>query len=241
MAGSKRWPIANTSFSWLRSASSAEAMSGYCSLHATSRAVEQRRAMDLAQRRGERGLLVELARTSPASPAPARSPCGGARRASPSAGALACSCASSRGIFRRQRVGDGGDELRRLHQRPLQAAQRRLQLGRVLVAVELAAEIALAGQPRRQAADRRCRPGRSGRAGRRGELLARRPCVGSSHLSQLLELVDEARDDAQALVPEAGIGGVEAERRQQLLVPLACRRPSACRDTSPAKPGWPDW
>src|SRR5262245_44705187 len=38
--------------------------------------------------------------------------------------------------------------------------------------------------------------------------------------SELLQLIDEARDDAEALVPEGGIGGVEAERRQKLLVPL---------------------
>src|SRR5262249_47384448 len=35
-----------------------------------------------------------------------------------------------------------------------------------------------------------------------------------------LELIDEAADHAEALVPEGGVGGVEAERRQQLLVAL---------------------
>ena len=41
---------------------------------------------------------------------------------------------------------------------------------------------------------------------------------------ELLQLVDEARDDAQPLVPERRIGGIEAERRQQLLVALHAAR-----------------
>src|SRR5581483_1629460 len=53
----------------------------------------------------------------------------------------------------------GGQQLRRLHQRPLQPAQRRLQFGGVLVAVECEAEIALAGQARRETADRGADPG----------------------------------------------------------------------------------
>src|SRR5712671_2418789 len=36
--------------------------------------------------------------------------------------------------------------------------------------------------------------------------------------SRRLELVDEALDDAEAASPEGGIGGVEAEGRQQLAV-----------------------
>ena len=63
------------------------------------------------------------------------------------------------GIFRRQRVGDGGEQLGRLHQRALQPAQRRLQLGRMLVAVEAPAEIALARELGRQPADRGADPG----------------------------------------------------------------------------------
>src|SRR5580704_1707746 len=41
---------------------------------------------------------------------------------------------------------------------------------------------------------------------------------------KLLEFIDEARDDAQSLVPEGGIRGVKAERRQKLLVALHAAR-----------------
>ena len=121
-------------------------------------AVEQRRAMDLAQRRRERGLLVELAelrlpvrpqlrRHAPAHEGPAHG-----RR-------IGLQLRKLLGILRRQGIGDGGDELGSLHQRPFQAAQRRLELRRVLVAVESPAEIALAGQLHRQPADRAADPG----------------------------------------------------------------------------------
>ena len=97
IAGSKRWPIANTTLSWSRSASSAEAMSGYCSLQPpTSRPSRQDGVMDLAERGGERGLLVEALRTSPASPGPSSVAMRRFTKAQPIAGALACSCASSR-------------------------------------------------------------------------------------------------------------------------------------------------
>src|ERR1700739_3781476 len=39
-------------------------------------------------------------------------------------------------------------------------------------------------------------------------------------LAQRLELVDKAGDHRQALVPEGRVGGVEPERREQLLMPL---------------------
>src|SRR5487761_1808054 len=38
--------------------------------------------------------------------------------------------------------------------------------------------------------------------------------------AHFLQLVDEARDNAEALLPEFRVRGVETERRQQLLVPL---------------------
>src|SRR5690349_3948015 len=58
-------------------------------------------------------------------------------------------------VFLGERVGDRREELRHLHQRPLDAAQRRLELGRMPAAVERQAEIALAREARRKAADRR--------------------------------------------------------------------------------------
>src|SRR5690606_676806 len=42
----------------------------------------------------------------------------------------------------------------------------------------------------------------------------------SSHLVHLLQLVDHAFDDREALGPEAGIGRIETKRRQQLRVML---------------------
>jgi hypothetical protein len=53
-----------------------------------------------------------------------------------------------------QRVGDGGHDLGHLHEGPLEAAERGLQLRRVLGAVDLEAEIALPGDARRQPANR---------------------------------------------------------------------------------------
>ena len=59
-----------------------------------------------------------------------------------------------RGVFRRQGVGHGGEELRHLHQRPLDAAERGAQLRRVAGPVELEAEIARPGKAHGEPADR---------------------------------------------------------------------------------------
>ena len=59
-----------------------------------------------------------------------------------------------RGVFRRQGVGHGGEELRHLHQRPLDAAERGAQLRRVAGPVELEAEIARPGKANGEPADR---------------------------------------------------------------------------------------
>ena len=58
------------------------------------------------------------------------------------------------GVFRRQRVGDGGEELRHLHQRALQPAEDRPQILRVRRAVGLDAEHPRPGHAGRDAADR---------------------------------------------------------------------------------------
>ena len=55
-------------------------------------------------------------------------------------------------VFRRQRLGDGGKQLRHLHDRAFEAAERRGQFGRVLGAVEIEAEKARAGHARGNAA-----------------------------------------------------------------------------------------
>ncbi len=61
-------------------------------------------------------------------------------------------------VFLRQSVGDGGQDLRHLHQRPFQPAKRVPQFLRVLAAFEFETEIALTGEPRRQPAHRRGNP-----------------------------------------------------------------------------------
>ena len=57
-------------------------------------------------------------------------------------------------VFRRQDVRDGRHQLRDLHQRPLEAAERALEVLGVPLPVHPDAEIALAREPRRDAADR---------------------------------------------------------------------------------------
>ncbi len=56
------------------------------------------------------------------------------------------------GVFRRQRIGDGGHELGHLHDRPFEAAERRRELDGVLAAVEREAEQSRAREARRDAA-----------------------------------------------------------------------------------------
>ena len=57
------------------------------------------------------------------------------------------------GVFGRQSLGDGGHQLRHLHDRPLQAAERRRQRRRVLGVVAVDAEQPLAGDARGHRAD----------------------------------------------------------------------------------------
>ena len=76
----------------------------------------------------------------------------------PIAGALACNVHQFADIFVGQRVGDRGEQLRDLHQRPLDAAQRRLEVGRVPLAVDRHAQIALGPEPRPEPRHRRPDP-----------------------------------------------------------------------------------
>ena len=54
------------------------------------------------------------------------------------------------GVLPRQSIGNGSKDLRGLHQRPLQAAERGLQLNRMTAAVDLAPKDARARELRRQ-------------------------------------------------------------------------------------------
>jgi hypothetical protein len=57
------------------------------------------------------------------------------------------------GVFGRQGLGDGGEKLRRLHDRALQPAERGRKLGCILAAIEIDTEKPRARDPRGNAAD----------------------------------------------------------------------------------------
>ena len=147
-------------------------------------AVGQGRAMDLAQGGGERGLLVELRELRlPVGPELGRH---AAAHEGPAHGrGVGLQLRQLARIFRRQRVGDGGDELRRLHQRPLEAAQRRPEVRRMLVAVEAPAEVALPRQLDRQAAHRAADPGVAAEPAAEGIAFVLMPGSFSFHRSSL--------------------------------------------------------
>ena len=83
-------------------------------------------------------------------------------------------------VFRRQRLGDGGEKLRHLHDRAFQPAERGGEFRRVLGAVEFDAEETRAGKPRGDAADIGADAGVAGGAG--GETIffgvGHEPCGG---------------------------------------------------------------
>src|SRR5439155_4798530 len=56
-------------------------------------------------------------------------------------------------VLRRQRLRDGGEKLRHLHDRAFQAAERGRKLSRVLRPIEIEPKETRAGEPRRDAAD----------------------------------------------------------------------------------------
>ncbi len=97
------------------------------------------RPMHLAERGGGRGLVLELGELG----LPLRPQL--RRHAPPHEGpahgrGLALQLAKLRGVFRRQRLGDGGEQLRHLHDRPLEAAERRGQRRGILVPLRIEPE-----------------------------------------------------------------------------------------------------
>ena len=120
-------------------------------------AFRQFRVMHLPQRRGKRGFLVEA--HEPRGPVRAQLCRHAPFHERPAHGwRVGLKLGQFVRILGRQRIGNGGEKLRRLHQRPLEAAQRAAQFGGMLAAVEVPAEIALTGETRRQAADRGADP-----------------------------------------------------------------------------------
>ena len=117
------------------------------------RAVERPRPMHLAERGGARRGLFEAA--EPALPVGAEFAGHAAPDERPAhRRRIRLQLHQLLDIFLGQRVGDRGQQLRHLHQRPLDPAERRLQIGGMAPAVDGDAQIALAGEPRRQPAHR---------------------------------------------------------------------------------------
>ena len=80
-------------------------------------------------------------------------------------GRLALQLGELGGVFGRQRIRDGGDELRHFHDRALEAAERGRKLDGALAAVEIHAEEARAGETRRHPAHIGADPRIAGGAG----------------------------------------------------------------------------
>ena len=172
-AGFMRACSANTILSWVRSASTADCMSGYCSLAASARPSWPNARCTWPSDAEAAGcgskLLKRCAQSGPSSAIMRRR-----TNAGPIGGACDCSCDSSCGVLGRQRLGDGGQQLRHLHDRPLEAAERRGQRRGVLAVVGVRPKCA-GPQPGPPPRRRWCRPARSApRAPRAGSVL--RPC-----------------------------------------------------------------
>ncbi len=129
-------------------------------------AVERDGAMHLSQRRCARRLALEaLEPALPIRPEFARHAAAHERPAHRRRVGLQSQQLAD--IFLGQRLGDRREQLRDLHQRPLDAAQRRLQIGRMPLAIDRHAEIALGPEPcpkpRHRAANLHIAPGAAGK------------------------------------------------------------------------------
>ena len=125
---------------------------GILQLHRQLAAIEALRLVHLAKRGRRCRLLAEALELR----APIRAKLGGhaAAHERPAHGRrLVLKLRQLVGVFGRDRVGDGREQLCDLHQRALEAAQRRGELHRLLLVV-LAAEQVAGAHPRRHAAGR---------------------------------------------------------------------------------------
>ena len=147
-----------------RSASTADAMSGYCSLQASRRppSSERRDALGRAKRR--RPDELEAREFLPPVGAEFRLHAALDEGRSPSA-APGLQLRQLVGVFGRQGVGNGRQHLRDLHQRAFQTPERLRQSGGALRIVDAAAEEACAGDTRRGGADMGADPQMPGGAG----------------------------------------------------------------------------
>ena len=218
-------------------------MLGYCSLQASGAVVERGRPVHLAERGGGRGLEREV--LEPALPVrpqlgghapPHERPAHGRR--------LGLQLRQLAGVFLGQGFGDRRQQLRHLHQRTLQAAQRSPQLLGVAGLIDVDAEQALAGEARRQpthgAGHLGVATNPSGERVLRLAVSHARSAMPSA-LGQLgVQLVDQRLDHAETAAPEAGVARIEAERRQQLLMAQRAAGFEQLQDSAPrSPPGWP--
>ena len=154
----------------VRSASTADCMSGYCSFTASGAPSVVVGAMHLAERGGGGGLQVEepkrLRQSGPSSLIIRR-----VTKAAPMGGASLCSFCSSRGVFGRHEVRHGREQLRDLHDRALQPAERGRQRGRVDAPVPLAPAAAAASRSAPRPRRRPPRPAHSAPHGRKNDWL----------------------------------------------------------------------
>ncbi len=166
MAGSMRRWMANSHSSCLRSASTADCMSGYCSLQASGAPSMGGRPMDLAERGGGGRMVLEA--REPALPVGAELGHHAALDEGPAhRRCIALQLGEFLGIFGRQGVGDGRHQLGDLHDRSLQAAERGGEFHRAAGAIM--ARRPSAGSRRSARRPRRHwrRPAHSGRHGPR--------------------------------------------------------------------------
>ena len=167
ITGSMRRWIANSQSSCCRSASTADCMSGYCSLQASGLPSSERARCTWPSEAAAAGWCSNSANFSCQS-APSSAIMRRLTKAQPIGGASLCSFCSSLDVFGRQQLRDGRHQLGDLHDRALQPAERRGELERV-------ARRGRASSPRQPAAPRTaprrrrhsCRRGRSARRGRR--------------------------------------------------------------------------
>ena len=230
----------NTSRSWLRSASTALSMFGYCSLQASlrpsgavarwtwpSEAAAAASSSNSANRLAPAG--PQLGRHAAAHERPAHR-----RRVGLQLGELG-------GVFLGQRLRDRRQQLRDLHQRPLEAAERRPQLLGMRGAVDVDAEEARAREPRRQAAHRAGHPGVAPHPS--GERVLRPAAVALGHAQRsrraghlALELVDQRPRSCRAPCPRSRGRRHRARTAPAAPCGAASRRRAAARDSAPGSP-----
>ena len=116
------------------------------------------RAVDLSERRGRGGMVLELCELS-LPVGPEFSAHAALDESPPHRRGLALQLGEFSGVFGRQRVRDGGQELRDLHDRAFEATERNRELRGVAIAIEVEPEQARTREPGGYAPDIGADPG----------------------------------------------------------------------------------